>query len=164
MPQVDKLLDRKAKDSVTSTRSSWLAQRQQLLTKWVYEREKWGWGWGVEKERRKEREKGREREQNKLLEARLEGMHSYWEREERQATELEKEIVRGEKKLGSKLLSFIFLLELISVEDKNPYISEKKNLLIKFNAYVILVFLINGTARRPLTLILYAVTVQSKLR
>lgn len=71
--------------------------------------------------------------------------------------------MRGEKKLGSKLLSFIFLLELISVEDKNPYISEKKNLLIKFNVYVILVFLINDTARRPLTLI-YAVTVQSKLR
>lgn len=70
--------------------------------------------------------------------------------------------MRGEKKLGSKLLSFIFLLELISVEDKNPYISEKKNLLIKFNVYVILVFLINDTARQPLTLI-YAVTVQSKL-
>lgn len=33
MPQVDKILDRKAKDSVTSTRTSWLTQRQQLLTK-----------------------------------------------------------------------------------------------------------------------------------
>lgn len=106
----------------------------------VWEREMGVWLGRREREKGKEREKGREREreQNKLLEARLEGMHSYWEREERQATELEKEIVRGEKKLGSKLLSFIFLLELISVEDKNPYISEKKNLLIKFNVYVIL--------------------------
>lgn len=78
-------------------------------------------------------------------------------------TELEKEIVRGEKKLGSKLLSFIFLLELISVEDKNHYISKKK-LINKIQCILILVFLINDTARRPLTLILYAVTVQSKLR
>lgn len=48
--------------------------------------------------------------------------------------------MRGEKKFGLKFLSFIFLLELISVEDKNFYISEKKNLLIKFNVYVILFF------------------------
>lgn len=73
--------------------------------------------------------------------------------------ELEKEIVRGEKKFGLKFLSFIFLLELISVEDKNFYISEKKNLLIKFNVYVILVFLINGIARRFLIFILYVVIV-----
>ncbi|XP_056000960.1 WASH complex subunit 4-like isoform X5 [Ostrea edulis] len=33
MPQLDKLLDRKAKEAVTSTRSSWLSQRQQQLTK-----------------------------------------------------------------------------------------------------------------------------------
>lgn len=61
--------------------------------------------------------------------------------------------MRGEKKFGLKFLSFIFLLELISVEDKNFYISEKKNLLIKFNVYVILVFLINGIARRFLIFI-----------
>lgn len=67
--------------------------------------------------------------------------------------------MRGEKKFGLKFLSFIFLLELISVEDKNFYISEKKNLLIKFNVYVILVFLINGIARRFLIFILYVVIV-----
>lgn len=61
--------------------------------------------------------------------------------------------MRGEKNFGLKFLSFIFLLELISVEDKNFYISEKKNLLIKFNVYVILVFLINGIARRFLIFI-----------
>lgn len=61
--------------------------------------------------------------------------------------------MRGEKKFGLKFLSFIFLLELISVEDKNFYISEKKNLLIKFNVYVILVFLINDIARRFLIFI-----------
>lgn len=34
--------------------------------------------------------------------------------------------MRGEKKLGSKLGSFIFLLELISVEDQNNYVKKKK--------------------------------------
>lgn len=67
--------------------------------------------------------------------------------------------MRVEKKFGLKFLSFIFLLELINVEDKNFYISEKKNLLIKFNVYVILVFLINGIARRFLIFILYVVIV-----
>lgn len=57
------------------------------------------------------------------------------------------------EKVWVKILSFIFLLELISVEDKNFYISEKKNLLIKFNVYVILVFLINDIARRFLIFI-----------
>lgn len=66
--------------------------------------------------------------------------------------------MRGEKKFGLKFLSFIFLLELISVEDKNFYISEKKNLLIKFNVYVILVFLINDIARR-LLIFIYVVIV-----
>ncbi|XP_052679123.1 WASH complex subunit 4-like isoform X3 [Crassostrea angulata] len=50
MPQVDKLLDRKAKDSVTSTRTSWLAQRQQLLTKDVQNFHTTVMAWMVEME------------------------------------------------------------------------------------------------------------------
>ncbi|XP_061187838.1 WASH complex subunit 4-like isoform X2 [Saccostrea echinata] len=50
MPQVDKLLDRKAKDAVTATRSSWLTQRQQMLTKDVQNFHTTVMAWMVEME------------------------------------------------------------------------------------------------------------------